>query len=76
LLIHSRIPSCWPWGAATDTPYAAKHDLAWWPLLRGFRQTVLQCSGRLVSEEDWARIREFRYRTRRSARAAAAGPGG
>jgi len=49
LLIHSPIPSCWPWRAATDTPVAVKHDLARRVLLHGFRLAVLQ--GRLVLEE-------------------------
>jgi len=52
------------------------HDLARWALLHGFRLAGFQGFGRLVLEEDWAMIREVRYPTRRSTRAAPAGPGG
>jgi hypothetical protein len=62
--------------AGLDTPVAVMHDLTRWALLHGFRLAGLQGFGRLVLEEDWARIRELRHPTRRSTRAAAAGPGG
>jgi hypothetical protein len=59
-----------------DTSVAVMHDLARWALLHGFRLARLQGFGRPVLEEDWARIREVRYPTRRSTRAAPAGLGG
>jgi len=62
--------------AGVDTPVAVMHDLARWALLHGFRLAGFQGFGRLVLEEDWAMIREVRYPTRRSTRAAPAGPGG
>lgn len=62
--------------AGVDTPVAVMHDLARWALLHGFRLAGLQGFGRPVLEEDWARIRQVRSSTRRSTRAAPAGPGG
>jgi hypothetical protein len=43
--------------AGLDTPVAVMHDLTRWALLHGFRLAGLQGFGRLVLEEDWARIR-------------------
>jgi hypothetical protein len=62
--------------AGLDTRVAVMHDLTRWALLHGFRLAGLRGFGWLVLEDDRARIREIGYPTRRSTRAAPAGPGG